>query len=87
MFSQNSNFGEDMKYLTVESEEEANNILSILNSKLYKFIGNNFRPGRNLDKIARNIFPKLDTSKAWTNEEIYKAFDLSEEEIKIVEGK
>lgn len=85
-FSQYSNFGEDMKYLEVESEEEANNILSILNSKLYKFIGDNFRPGRNLDKIARNIFPKLDTGKLWTNEEIYKAFDLSEKEIIIIES-
>jgi|13_taG_2_1085334.scaffolds.fasta_scaffold02745_12 hypothetical protein len=86
-FSQNSNFGEDMKYLEVSSEEEANNILSILTSKLYRFIGDNFRPGRNLDKVARNVFPKLDTSRVWTDEEIYKAFDLSEEEINIVEGK
>jgi site-specific DNA-methyltransferase (adenine-specific) len=80
-FSQYSNFGEDMKYLEVKSEEEANNILSILKSKLYKFIGDNFRPGRNLDKIARNIFPKLDTNKSWTDEDIYKAFDLSEQEL------
>jgi hypothetical protein len=85
-FSQNSNFGEDMKYLEVNSEEEASNILSILTSKLYKFIGDNFRPGRNLDKIARNIFPKLDTSKSWTDEEIYEHFNLTDSEIKLVES-
>ena len=75
--------GEDMFTLYVGSELEANSIKSVLQSKLYKFIGKLYRYGRGLQ--IQGIFPTVDFTKTWTDEEMYNYFGLSQEEINYIE--
>jgi site-specific DNA-methyltransferase (adenine-specific) len=66
--------------VTFESEEVCNNVLSFLNSKLYKFfIDMNKFSGFNPRQAVLSL-PKLDVEKAWTNDEIYDFFGLTSKE-------
>lgn len=74
-----------MAYL-LEGEEQLKNVKSILSSKLYLLVNEfNIWGGWVSFETIRNL-PKLDTSKEWTNEEIYREFGLSREEIEFIES-
>jgi hypothetical protein len=74
-------------FYKVNSESEANEFLSYFNSKLYKYI---------LERICKysgfishsvfNKLPKLPENILWTNDMIYNFFDLSQEEIDLIES-
>lgn len=59
------------------------------NHKLIRyFINNLFKyNGWNNTYILTNWIPNIDLSKSWTDEEIYKYFKLSDEEIQYIESK
>ena len=66
------------------SVEEAENMFSYLSSSFYRwFIQNEKSSGFN---TGITKLPVLDTSKKWTDEDVYKYFDISNEEIKIIES-
>lgn len=70
----------------VESEEHANNIQSFTLSKLYKFYAQHFQKTSGFTPAVKNSqLPLLDTSRAWTDSEIYQHFGLTQEEIDFVE--
>jgi hypothetical protein len=73
-------YGDLRTYIVVDNEEVGNNILSYLNSKLFRFVWR--RPGMISGKSL--ALPKLE-NKNWSNAELYKLFNLTDEEIKIVE--
>lgn len=81
----NCNFTEDVRFLTVDTAEEANNMLGVFKSKLFLYLGAQYRSGRNLG-LALQFLPKLDFTKSWTDEALYKHFNLTHEEIKYVES-
>ena len=69
-----------------ETENEANNIVSILNSSLYKFIVfiskfSGFNPRSTILKL-----PKL-KNKFWIDDDIYEHFNITNEELKYIETK
>lgn len=72
-------FGDLRTYIVVDDQETGNNILSYLDSKLFRFIWR--RPG--MISWTSLKLPKLENKK-WTDSEIYDLFNLSSEEIKIV---
>jgi N-6 DNA Methylase len=73
--------GDLRSYFTVANETEGNNLIALLNSKLYKMAWR--RPGM---ITWRALFlPKLDLSKEWTDQELYTHFNLTQDEIDIVE--
>jgi len=78
--------GQYVPHIWCESENEAKNILSFVSSKLYYFFyqiafkHSGFINGAMLKKL-----PYLDKTRKWTDEEIYKEFDLTKEEIVYVE--
>ena len=74
-------FGDLRTYIVVDNEENGNNILSYLNSKLFRFVWR--RPG--MISWTSLKLPKLENKK-WTDPEIYNFFGLTEEEIKIVDN-
>lgn len=76
--------GEDMLSIYVDDGSIAKNIQKIFSTKLYRFIGKMYKNGRN--QPLQNIFPKIDFSKTWKDEELYKHFGLTEEEIKYIES-
>lgn len=73
-------FTQAQMYLLTDKKEYIN----ILNSKLYKFVFTICKwSGFNIEKIYHNI-PFITENK--TDIELYKIFNLTEEEIKIIEG-
>lgn len=74
----NCGHGEDMLSLYVHDEQTANNIKQLFNTKFYKFIGKLYKNGRN--QPLQNLFPVLDFTRTWTNEELYDHFNLTQEQ-------
>ena len=72
------------QYILADSAE-AQNILSYLDSKLYKFIINTGKWSGFLNGKVLASLPKL-TNKIWTDQELYKHFSLTQEEIDYVEA-
>lgn len=73
-------FTQAQMYLLTDKIEYVN----VLNSKLYKFVFDICKwSGFNIEKIYHNI-PFITENKS--DNEIYKTFNLTEEEIKIIEG-
>ena len=83
--SSNCNLTEDVTFVKVNSILDGENLVSILKSKLFLYIGSQYRSGRNLG-LAMKFLPLLNMSKKWTDEAIYKHFGLTQEEIDYVEA-
>jgi hypothetical protein len=65
------------------SVEEAENMFSYLSSNFYRwFIENEKSSGFN---TGITKLPVLDTSRKWTNKDVYEYFDLSSKDIKLIE--
>ena len=73
-------------YYKVESDKEAENLLSILDSNISKYLQKVLTHNtKNKFKIL-NFLPKLDLNQRWSNELLYKEFNLTQDEIKLIEG-
>jgi methylase of polypeptide subunit release factors len=81
----NCNLTEDVTFVTVPDTQTGENLVSILKSKLFLYIGSQYRSGRNLG-LAMKFLPSLDMSKKWTDQAIYKHFGLTQDEIDYVEA-
>ena len=79
-------FTEVNQAIIAKDETQANNILSIMNSDLYRFIVTTAKWSGFLNGKVFTMLPKLDFDKSWSNDEIYTAFGLTLEEIAIVEA-
>lgn len=82
--SNNSNVNEDGRTIIVSNKQEANNCIDLLRSRLYKYIGRTYRKGRNL-RTEEMPFPHVDLSQSWTDQELYTHFNLTPEEINLIE--
>lgn len=88
-FYDSGNFGisSHSLFVRVKNEIEGKSLISYLNSKFLRFLSN-MKPNSgsevNILKI-RNLIPKVELSKVWTNQEIYEYFNLTEEEIDLIE--
>ena len=81
----NCNLTEDVTFVKVPSTQDGETLVSILKSKLFLYIGSQYRSGRNLG-LAMKFLPALDLSKKWTDKAIYKHFGLTQDEIDYVEA-
>ena len=79
------NLTEDVTFVKAPNIQDGENLVSILKSKLFLYIGSQYRSGRNLG-LAMKFLPLLDMSKKWTDTAIYKHFGLKQEEIDYVEA-
>jgi hypothetical protein len=68
-----------------DSKEKAENIKSVLHSKLSKFLFDSTRTSRSLDSAQLNFIPYLD-DKVYTDSELYSKFNLTQEEIDLIES-
>ena len=72
-------------WIYVASKKEALNIINILTSKLYTFILTVSKwSGFNMPEVVYSL-PYLNSNKFWTNSDIYKYFNLTQEEINYIE--
>jgi len=80
----NCGHGEDMLSLYVADQQTALNIKSLFNTRFYKFIGMLYKSGRN--QPLQNLFPIVDFTKVWSDQELYAHFKLTQEEIEYIEA-
>lgn len=73
------------QYTLVKDQDEAGNVLSYLNSKLYNFLIITGKWSGFLNGKLICSLPKL-TNKKWTDKALYKHFGLTQEEINYVEA-
>jgi len=70
----------------VEDESDSEYLIKLINSKLYKFyIEINKWSGFHHIKVLQTL-PKIDLSRDFDDNDIYKYFKLTKEEIKIIES-
>jgi len=81
----NCNLTEDVTFVKVPNIQDGEHLVSILKSKLFLYIGNQYRSGRNLG-LAIKFLPELDMSKQWTDKTIYKHFGFTQDEIDYIEN-
>lgn len=63
-----------------------NENVDYLNSKLYRFIAKCLFNGSEITAEGYRTLPKLDSSRIWTDKEIYDHFGLTQEEIDYIEA-
>jgi hypothetical protein len=68
-------------YVEVENDLFAYNLIDILNSKLCKYLQSVVTHNTKNKYKIMNYLPKLDLSRKWTDEELYREFHLNSSEI------
>lgn len=71
---------------TFDTQNEANNLFNYLKTRFVRFL---VAQTTSTQHIAKNNFafvPKQDFSKPWTDEELYKKYNLTDEEIEFIES-
>ncbi len=72
-------------YIKMKNKIEAENFLSILKSPLYSYLLNVSKWSPALPQSTLETLPMIDISKSWTDKELYNYFNLSKEEIDLIE--
>jgi hypothetical protein len=78
-------FTEVNQAILAKDQTEAENIYSYMNSNLYRYIVTTAKWSGFLNGKVFGLLPKLDHTKNWSNDEIYKLFNLTTDEIEIIE--
>ena len=82
----NCSISDNLIYLNINDKIEYDSLISIINSKLFKFlIKTTLFSGMDEWKILM-IFPKLELNKIWNDKLIYKFLNLTKDEINIIEN-
>lgn len=68
------------------TEEEADNLLGYLKTKFVRFLVLQMMTSINVSKAVFKFVPQQDWSKAWTDEELFDKYGLSDEEREFVDG-
>lgn len=68
-----------------ENENEADNMISYLNTKFVRFLIMQMLASMNMSKSSYSFVPIQDWTKPWTDNELYEKYNLSEDEITFIE--
>lgn len=77
-------------YLVVgsyEHEAQARNLVSYMNTRFFRFLVAQFMYSHHITKDSYSLVPVLDMTKSWTDENLYKRYGLTAEEIAFIESK
>ena len=72
-------------YYEVDDDISANNFISILDSKISKYLQKVLTHNTKSKFKILNYLPKLDLTKKWSDDDLYKQFNLTAEEIYKIE--
>jgi hypothetical protein len=84
MFITSGVIGKQVEGIIVNNIDEANNIIDNLKKKLFLFYIQNEKSGGFNTGIYK--LPKIDFSKLWSDQDLYKHFKLTQEEIDYIES-
>jgi len=76
-------------YLVVgpfESEEVCKNVMLYINTKFFRFFVMQLKTTQNAPRKVYSLVPMQDFSRPWTDEDLYKKYGLTEEEITFIES-
>lgn len=79
----------NMTYLMVgpfDSKAEATNVVNYMSTKFFRFLVSLLKSTQNALKQVYQFVPMQDFSKPWTDEELYKKYNLTQEEIAFIES-
>jgi len=68
------------------SENEANNMLNYIKTKFFRFLVATKTTTQSMSLPAYTFIPLQDFTKSWTDEELYKKYNLTDEEIAFIES-
>lgn len=68
------------------TEQECRNVMSYIATKFFRFMVLLKKNTQNAAKGVYELVPMQDFSKSWTDEELYKKYKLTEEEISFIES-
>ena len=68
------------------NEDECNNIISYIHTKLFRFLVLFKKNTQNAAKGVYSFVPLQDFSEAWTDEKLYEKYDLTADEIAFIES-
>lgn len=71
---------------TVDSNEEANNIISYMTTKFFRFLVLLKKNTQHATRTVYEYVPIQNFSKSWTDEELYDKYGLTEEEIAFIDS-
>ena len=71
---------------TFEKQEEANNLKEYVKTNFFRFLLSTILLTQNIAKDKFQFVPLQDFSKPWTDEELYKKYGLTDEEIQFIES-
>lgn len=71
---------------TFNTENEANNLLGYLKTKLVRFLVAQTTSTQHIAKLNFMFVPVQDFSKPWTDEELYAKYGITDEEIEFIES-
>jgi hypothetical protein len=84
IFVTNGVLGKQVEGIIVQNMDEANKIIGILTSKIFKFYIKKEKSGGFNSGIFK--LPKLDINETWSDERLYNFFDLTEQEMNYIES-
>lgn len=68
-----------------DTESEADNMITYLNTKFARFLIMQMLASMNMSKSSYSFVPVQDWKKAWSDEELYNKYSLSDDEIAFIE--
>ena len=77
--------GESFLKFYFDTEKESDNFLNYLKTNFVRFLLSIYKNNQNLHRGELEIVPWLDFTKEWTDEKLYKEFNLTKEEIDFIE--
>jgi site-specific DNA-methyltransferase (adenine-specific) len=69
-----------------DSESEARNCLSYVTTKFFRFLVATRTSAQDLPRVAYSFVPIQKVSRRWTDKDLYAKYDLSEDEIALIES-
>ena len=77
-------------YLVIGSystEQEAKNLLAYMKTRFFRFLMSLVMYSHGITKDTYAFIPVLDMTKRWTDEKLYKRYELTEDDIAFIESK
>ena len=77
-------------YLVVgayKTKTQAKNLVQYMKTRFFRFLVAQFMYSHHITKDAYSLVPVLDMATAWTDEQLFKKYDLTKDEIAFIESK